>query len=133
MRSDDDFSPEGLSDLADSQIGAQSGTTGEGVVQDELVGDEISESQYSAYGNYVLAIEDLENGNTDAVMIDVPVAETFAANRPVEVAFVYETDEEFGFGVRSNADNLASSLNSGLSTVQDDGTYEELTAEWFAE
>jgi polar amino acid transport system substrate-binding protein len=133
VRSDDDFSPEGLSDLADSQIGAQSGTTGEGVVQDELVGDEISESQYSAYGNYVLAIEDLENGNTDAVMIDVPVAETFAANRPVEVAFVYETDEEFGFGVRSNADNLASSLNSGLSTVQDDGTYEELTAEWFAE
>lgn len=133
VRSDGDFSPEGLSDLADSQIGAQSGTTGEGVVQDELVGNEISESQYSAYGNYVLAIEDLENGNTGAVMIDVPVAETFAANRPVEVAFVYETDEEFGFGVRSNADDLASSLNGGLSTVQDDGTYEELTAEWFAE
>jgi len=133
VRSDGDFSPESLSNLADRQIGAQSGTTGESVVDDELVGDEITESQYSAYGNYVLAIEDLENGNTDAVMIDVPVAETFAANRPVEVAFVYETDEAFGFGLRSNADDLTSSLNSGLSTVQNDGTYEELTAEWFAE
>ena len=133
VRSDGDFSPGSLSDLTDRPIGAQSGTTGEGVVQDELVGDEISESQYSAYGNYVLAIEDLENGNIDAVMIDVPVARTFAADRPVEVAFVYETGEEFGFGVRTDADDLTSALNSGLSTVQDDGTYEELTGEWFGE
>ena len=133
VREDGDFSPGSLSDLADRPIGAQSGTTGEGVVQDELIGDEITESQYSAYGNYVLAIEDLENGNIDAVMIDVPVAETFAADRPVEVAFVYETGEEFGFGVRTDADDLTSGLNSGLSTVRENGTYEDLTSEWFGE
>ena len=133
VRTDGDFSPESLSDLADRPIGAQSGTTGEGVVQDELIGDEITESQYNAYGNYVLAIEDLENGNIDAVMIDVPVAETFAANRPVEVSFVYETGEQFGFGVRTDADDLTSALNDGLSTVRDDGTYQDLTGEWFGE
>ncbi|WP_276272569.1 basic amino acid ABC transporter substrate-binding protein [Haloarcula litorea] len=133
VRSDGDFSPSELADLADRPIGAQSGTTGEGVVQDELVGDEISESQYNSYGNYVLAIEDLQNGNIDAVVIDVPVARTFAANRPVEVAFVYETGEQFGFGVRTDADELTSSLNDGLATVRENGTYEDLTAEWFGE
>ncbi len=133
VRSDGDFSPGSLSDLADRPVGAQKGTTGEGVVQDELVGDEITESQYNAYDNYVLAIQDLENGNVDAVVIDVPVADTFAANRPVESAFVYETGEKFGFGVREDDDALQTALNEGLSTVREDGTYEELTQKWFGE
>ena len=133
VRSDGEFMPESLADLADRPIGAQSGTTGEEEVQNELVGDEITENQYNAYGNYVLAIEDLQNGNIDAVMIDVPVARTFAANRPVEVAFVYETGEQFGFGVRTDADDLTSALNGGPSAVRESGTYEELTAEWFGE
>jgi len=133
VREGGEFSPESLGDLADRPVGAQSGTTGEGVVQDELVGDEITESQYNSYGNYVLAIQDLQNGNVDAVVIDVPVANTFAANRPVEVAFVYETGEEFGFGVREGDSDRQSALNDGLATVQDDGTYEELTQTWFGE
>jgi len=133
VRSDGDFAPESLADLADRPIGAQKGTTGEGVVQDELVGDEITESQYSAYDNYVLAIQDLENGNVDAVVIDIPVAETFASNRPVEVAFVYETGEEFGFGVRDGDDTRQTALNEGLAAVRENGTYEELTQKWFGE
>ncbi|MBX0294815.1 basic amino acid ABC transporter substrate-binding protein [Haloarcula nitratireducens] len=133
VREDGDFSPGSLSDLADRPVGAQKGTTGEGVVQDELVGDEISENQYNAYDNYVLAIQDLQNGNVDAVVIDVPVAETFAKNRPVEIAFVYETGEKFGFGVRTDDDELTSALNSGLSAVRESGRYEELTQKWFGE
>ena len=133
VRSDGDFAPEELGDLADRTIGAQSGTTGEGVVQDELVGDEITESQYNSYGSYVLAIQDLENGNIDAVVIDVPVANTFAANRPGEVAFVYETGERFGFGVREGDSARQSALNSGLETVRENGTYDELAQTWFAE
>jgi len=133
VRADEGFSPEELSDLSDRSIGAQSGTTGEEVVQDELVGDEIPESQYSSYGSYVLAIQDLQNGNIDAVVIDVPVANTFAANRPVEVSFVYETGEEFGFGVRESDEARQSALNDGLATVQEDGTYDELAQTWFGE
>ena len=133
VRSDGNFSPGSLSDLSDRPVGAQKGTTGESTVQDELVGDEITEDQYNAYDNYVLAIQDLENGNVDAVVIDVPVANTFAANRPVEVAFVYETGEQFGFGVREDDDARQTALNEGLSAVREDGTYEELTQKWFGE
>ena len=133
VRAGGDFQPQSLGDLADRPIGAQKGTTGEGVVQDELIGDEITQSQYNAYDSYVLAIQDLQNGNVDAVVVDVPVARTFAANRPVEVAFTYETGERFGFGLRTDDDDVTQALNQGLAAVRESGTYEELTQKWFGQ
>jgi polar amino acid transport system substrate-binding protein len=72
------------------------------------------------------------NGNIDAIVIDQPVAQTFASQRDVDIAFTYETGERYGFGVRTDDDDLQEALNSGLSTVQDDGTYEEIRNEWFS-
>jgi polar amino acid transport system substrate-binding protein len=128
-----DFSPSALDDLAGQRLGAQEGTTGESVIMSELVetGD-VSESNYNAYGSYVLAVEDLVNGNIDAIVIDQPVAQTFASQRDVSIAFTYETGERYGFGVRTDDDDLQEALNSGLATVQDDGTYEEIRNEWFS-
>ena len=132
VRSDGSFSPSELGDLSGRQVGAQSGTTGEGIIQDELIANgELEESNYTSYDNYVLAAEDLENGNIDAIVIDEPVGDTFANQRPVEVAFIYETGEQYGFGMRTDDDDLTSAVNDGLQTVRDDGTYEDLTAEWF--
>ncbi|NHN47322.1 transporter substrate-binding domain-containing protein [Halostella sp. JP-L12] len=127
-----DFQPSSLEDLAGRPIGAQKGTTGEGVVQSRIEDGTYEESDYNAYDNYVFAVEDLENGNIDAVVLDDPVANTFASNRDVEVSFVHETDEEYGFGVQDGASDVQSALNEGLQTVRDDGTYEELTNKWFA-
>ncbi|MFW5918817.1 MAG: basic amino acid ABC transporter substrate-binding protein [Halanaeroarchaeum sp.] len=131
---DGDFRPESLEDLSDRPVGAQSGTTGEGVVDDELIeAGYITEGQYNSYGNYVLAVEDLINGNIDAVVLDTPVAETFAADRPVTVAFEYETGENYGFGIGDGESELQTALNDGLQTIRDDGTYQDITATWFAE
>jgi polar amino acid transport system substrate-binding protein len=129
-----DFQPSEIGDLAGQTVGAQTGTTGEGVIRSELIepGD-LSESNYNGYGNYVLAVTDLENGNIDAVVLDAPVAQTFAAERDVEVAFTYETGEVYGFGIRQDASDLQSALNEGLATVRENGTYDELQAEWFTE
>jgi len=92
----------------------------------------ISSSQANTYENYVLAVQDLANGNIDAVIVDTPVAETLVANRDVVISFTIETGEQYGFGVRENDDELQSALNEGLQAVQDNGTYAELTEEWFA-
>ena len=65
-------------DLEGSVVGAQSGTTGEDEV-DKLIEDGIiSEGDKRTYDNYELAVTDLENGNIDAVIIDVPAAADFA-------------------------------------------------------
>ncbi|MEZ3117120.1 transporter substrate-binding domain-containing protein [Halobaculum sp. MBLA0147] len=127
-----DFAPSELADLADGKVGAQEGTTGASVVTEQLVeGGDLAEADFNTYGSYVLAVEDLVNGNVDAVVVDTPVANTFAANRPVSVTFTYETGENYGFAVQEGDSDLQSALDDGLATVREDGTYEELTAEYF--
>ena len=134
VRDGEDFSPSSLEDLSGRAVGAQRGTTGEGVVQDELVANGvISESDYRAFDNYVFAVQALENGDIDAIVVDEPVAQTFADQRDVRVAFVYETGEEYGFGLQQDDDALLSAINEGLQAVRDSGRYEELRNEWFAD
>jgi polar amino acid transport system substrate-binding protein len=134
VREDGSFSPGSLEDLSGHTVGAQEGTTGASVVDEELVqSGELEESNFKTYGSYVLAVEDLVNENLDAVVVDTPVANTFQADRPVAIAFTYETGERYGFGLREDADEVTQGLNEGLATVQDDGTYEEIRNEWFSE
>ncbi len=129
-----DFQPESLEDLADRTVGAQSGTTGEAVVQDDIIdAGIIDEGDYTSFDNYVLAVEDLERGIIDAVVIDEPVAATFQSSRDVEVAFIYETGEQYGFGVQQDAGDLQSALSEGIAAVQESGEYEEITSTWFDE
>ncbi|AUX08050.1 polar amino acid transport system substrate-binding protein [Halalkaliarchaeum desulfuricum] len=134
VREGGDFQPTSFGDFDGVTVGAQEGTTGAGVVESELIEPGIiTEDDFSRYGNYVLAVQDLENENIDAIVLDQPVAETFAAQRDVEVAFVFETGEQFGFGIRQADEDVQAGLNDGLAVVQDDGTYEEITARWFGE
>jgi polar amino acid transport system substrate-binding protein len=133
VREDGDFQPGSTDDLADHPIGAQSGTTGADQMEALVEDGTISESQSTTYENYVLAIEDLVNGNTDAVIIDTPVAETFIQDRPVAMAFTIETNEQYGFGVQEDASEVQGALNDGLAAVRENGTYEELESEWLPE
>jgi polar amino acid transport system substrate-binding protein len=132
VRENSDFRPSSVDDLADTPIGAQSGTTGESQMQGLVEDGIVSESQTTSYENYVLAVQDLVNGNIDVVIVDTPVAQTFVADRAVVSAFTIETGEQYGFGVRTNDDDLQSALNEGLQVVMDDGTYEDITREYFA-
>ncbi|TYL36257.1 basic amino acid ABC transporter substrate-binding protein [Natronococcus pandeyae] len=129
---DADFQPESLEDFDGQTVAAQVGTTGEGVVEEELIEEgRIGEGDYSSYDSYVLAVEDLERGIVEAIVIDEPVGDTFADERNVEVAFTHETGEEFGLGVRQEDDDLREALNEGLATIEEDSTFDDLVAEWF--
>jgi len=128
VRAGGNFQPSSLGDLSGRTLGAQKGTTGQAVTEDEVDG-----ADARGYNSYVLAVQDLENRNLDAVVLDKPVAESFAANRNVEIAFIYETGEQYGFGVRENDDDLTEALNDGLAAVQDSGEFQEITTKWFGE
>ncbi|MHC3437098.1 transporter substrate-binding domain-containing protein [Natrialbaceae archaeon A-gly3] len=129
---DADFQPESFEDFDGQTVGSQVGTTGEGVVQEELIEEgRIDDADFSSYDSFVLAVEDLERGIVDAIVIDEPVGETFADDRDVEVAFVFETGEEFGLGVRQDEEELLEAVNEGLETIEEDSTYDELVSEWF--
>jgi len=130
VREGGDFMPESTDDLSGVQVGAQSGTTGEDQVTQLIDDGVVEESDYNQYDNYTLAVEDLANGNVDAVVIDIPVARNFADSRDVVVAFEIKTDEQFGLGMRED-DNRLSDINDALEAIEDNGTYDELVNEWF--
>lgn len=130
VRSDGDFQPESESDLGGRVVGAQSGTTGESEVERLIEEGVVSDSDYRQYDNYTLAVKDLENGNVDAIVVDIPVAENFSDSRDVTIAFVIETGEEFGLGMRQDDDRI-SDINDALAEVQEDGTYDDLVAKYF--
>lgn len=127
---DGDLSPESVEDLADARVGAQSGTTGEDEVEALVEDGTVSEDDVQQYDNYTLGVQDLENGNVDALIVDIPVAENFADERAVTIAFTIETGEVYGMGMRQDDDRLAD-INEALAELEDDGTYEELLTEWF--
>lgn len=125
--------PSEFAGLAGRTVGVQEGTTGASVVEKQLVKPgKIAQSKFNTYGNYVLAVEDLVNRNLDAVVLDTPVARTFVDRRAVTIAATYETGEKYGFGVRTDADDLTKALNDGLEQVRNGSKYEEIRDEWFA-
>ncbi|MFW5945438.1 MAG: basic amino acid ABC transporter substrate-binding protein [Candidatus Natronoplasma sp.] len=121
-------------DMAGMKVGSQSGTTGQSVVEDELVDPGIiDEGDHEIYDRYDRAVSDLVDERIDAVVIDSPVAESFQADQPVEVAFTHETGEEYAFAVQEGDDDLREDMNEGIANVQDSDTWDELIAKYFAE
>ena len=128
VQTGDDFQPSDLDDLSGQNLGAQSGTTGEGIIEDD-----VDDPNYQSFENYVYAVQELERGTLDAIVIDQPVAERFESERDVEIAFSFETGEEYGLGVRQDNDDLREALNEGIAAVEESGEYEEIANEWFGE
>ena len=125
-----DVDPDSVEDLEGLSVGAQSGTTGEGEVEDLIDDGIVEEGDFQQYDNYTLAVQDLENENVDAIVVDVPVAESFEDGRDVDIAFIIETGEEFGLGMRQDDDRLED-VNDALAEMDDDGTMEDLVETWF--
>jgi len=130
VRDDGEFEPESTDDLEGLRVGAQAGTTGRDEVNELIDEGIVDEDDYRQYDNYTLAVDDLESGNVDALVIDIPVGQSFADSREVIVAFEIETGEEFGLGMRQDDDRIAD-INEALAEMQEDGTYDDLVAEWF--
>jgi amino acid ABC transporter substrate-binding protein, PAAT family (TC 3.A.1.3.-) len=130
VREGGDLSPESVDDLAGAVVGAQSGTTGQDEVEALVDDGTVAADDVRQYDNYTLGVQDLENGNVDVLIIDIPVAENFADGRAVTIAFTIETGEVYGMGMRQDDDRLAD-INDALAEMQEDGTYDELVTEWF--
>jgi polar amino acid transport system substrate-binding protein len=117
-----------LDSLDGRTIGVQLGTTGEAYAEDNAPeGAEIR--SFTDVSPIFLA---LESGEVDAIVQDL-VAN---GNRQVEtddemvVTETYPTGEFYGFPVALDNDELATAINEALAEVREDGTYDELFAEF---
>ena len=118
--------------IAGLTIGAQTGTTGASWVQENLVDTEMmDEDNFNQYETYTLAILDLENRNIDIIVLDKPVAQAFAEDEDMGVAYTIITEESYGLGVREGDTELLADINEGLADLIGSEDWTELVKKYF--
>ena len=108
-------------DLAGKKIGTQRGTTGYIYCSDDF-GDE----NVVAYDDGLTAVQALNNGQVDAVVIDnAPAKEFIAANPGLKILDTSYAEEDYAIGVAKNSP-LEDAVNSVLEELKADGTLQAI-------
>jgi len=115
-----------VEDLSGAIVGAQDGTTGETYANEETDAAEVR-----GFPEGPNAISALVTEQVDAVIIDQPVAVDAVEKQGVELVEEIPTNELYGFAVAPDNDALREAMNEALATIKEDGTLEELYAEYF--
>ncbi len=108
-------------------IGTQLGTTNYDAAVN-LVG----EDRVTAFDQFGAAVQALINGDVDAVMIDNVAGQGYvgANSEALKITGEAVESEELGF-IFSKGSPLVEPINTGLQSMIDDGTLEELFTKWF--
>ena len=117
-----------LADLEDKKIAVQIGTTGANKAA------EIPGAKISTFDSAPLALQELSNGNADAVINDAPVTlDAIATGNIQGVKVVGEllTEEFYGIALPKGSENVAI-INDALAALIADGSYAEIYQKWFA-
>lgn len=115
-----------LAELTGKKISVQMGTTG-----DFVASDEVKNGIVKRFDIATLAVQELLNGNVDAMVIDDPVAKAFVKQFPSLQYGAKCTEELYGFAIAKKNTALLAELNAGLKKIKADGTYDKIFDKWF--
>jgi len=124
---DDTSDVTSLDSLRNKKIAVQLGTTGAQEAQ------KIEGAQVRSFDSAPLALQELANGNVDAVINDAPVTlyAIKSGNIPgIKVAGTLLTEEYYGIALPKNSPN-AEKINTALNTLLTNGKYNEIYQKWF--
>ena len=108
-------------DLAGKKIGTQRGTTGY-----ISCSDDFGEDSVVAYDNGLTAVQALNNGQVDAVVIDdAPAKEYVAANPGLNVLDTSYAEEDYAI-VMAKGSALEDAVNKALEELKADGTLQAI-------
>ncbi|XKE46242.1 transporter substrate-binding domain-containing protein [Halomonas organivorans] len=119
-------------------IGVQRGTLQDNYVTD-MYGDVADVNRYATADDMVL---DMDSGRLDAVFLDFPIGKsTLLESEAGEYKVVGEKitepveyfGEGFGIAFRQRDQELAAAFNEALATLKENGTYDEIYAEYFGD
>lgn len=118
----------GFKDLQGLRLAVQIGTTG------ALEAAKVPAAKVSSFDSTPLALQELANGNADAVVSDVP-AILYAIDQAkltgLRIAGEHLSTEYYGIALPTNSP-LQASVNRGLETLINSGRYAALYRQWFA-
>ena len=108
-------------DLAGKKIGTQRGTTGYIYCTDDF-----GEDAVVAYDSGLTAVQALNNGQVDAVVIDnAPAQEFVAANPGLKVLDTSYAEEDYAIGMAKGS-SLEDVVNAALEELKADGTLQSI-------
>ena len=111
-----------VDDLAGKTIGTQRGTTGYIYCTDDF-----GEDSVVAYDDGLTAVQALNNGQVDAVVIDnAPAKEFVAANTGLKILDTAYAQEDYAIGVAKGNTALLDAINGALEELQADGTLQSI-------
>jgi arginine/lysine/histidine/glutamine transport system substrate-binding and permease protein len=117
----------GFDSLKNKKIAVQIGTTG------AIKAKSISGAQIRSFDSAPIALQELLNGNVDAVINDAPMT-VYAINtgnlQGIKIVQKLLTEEFYGIATPKNSPNLAL-INDGLDRVLKNGTYSQIYQKWF--
>ena len=108
-------------DLAGKKIGTQRGTTGYIYCSDDFGDDNVV-----AYDDGLTAVQALNNGQVDAVVIDnAPAKEFVAANPGLVILDTSYAEEDYAIGMAKGS-SLEDAVNAALKELKADGTLQSI-------
>ena len=111
-----------VDDLAGKKIGTQRGTTGYLYCSDDF-GDE----NIVAYDDGLTAVQMLNNGQVDCVVIDnAPAKEFIAANPGLKLLDTAYVEESYAIGIGKGNTELKDAINTALEELKADGTLQAI-------
>ena len=111
-----------LDNLGEKMIGTQRGTTGYIYTSDDYGDDHVT-----AYDNGASAVQALQNGQVDCVVIDSAPAEAFvAANAGLTILDTEYVTENYAIGVNKDNAALLDAINQALAELTADGTIQAI-------
>lgn len=109
-------------DLTGKAIGTQRGTTGYIYCTDDF-----GEDNVIAYDDGLTAVQALNNGQVDAVVIDnAPAKEFVEANPGLKILDTAYAQEDYAIGVAKGNTELLNAINGALEELKADGTLQAI-------
>ena len=115
--------------LADAAVGAQSGTSGEAWIEENLPAN-----SYTPYQETPDLLNQLRTKSIVAAVYDQPVAEAHVNGEynDCEILTVIPTGEQYGIAVNKDNAALTAAINDALASIKADGTMDKLIQEYLA-
>ena len=109
-------------DLAGKKIGTQRGTTGY-----LYCSDDFGEDAVVAYDNGLTAVQALNNGQVDAVVIDNEPAKAYVESNPgLKILDTSYAEEDYAIGMNKSNTALLDAVNAALEELKADGTLQSI-------
>jgi polar amino acid transport system substrate-binding protein len=121
-----------IADLKDATLGAPIGTTSLDVITEQIQ----PTREPAVYDDLAQAVTDLQNGDIDGIVVDLPTAFFMAAvqikHGVVVGQFGAESDEYFAMAFETESP-LVECVNLALDEMKADGTLDDIEQQWLAD